>query len=287
MSYSQAVRTSLAAQDPADACCQAALLGGLLAVAGRRRDDGLVLEVETAAVARQAFRLAKARWAATPHLLQGSHPYKVTLGALDGFDGPLDAPAALAIRRSCCRRAWLRGAFLAGGSLTRPEHGYHLEFVGADDVMSVVQAHLAREGVRTGRDERRVYVKAAEDIVAFLSLVGAATERMAYEQVLMGRDLKNRVQREVNCETANLSRTVEASQRQVALIQALFDAGIMERLPAEVRETALLRLDNPYATLSDLAALHCPPVSKSAVNHRLRAIHRAGAGLAPAPDGQR
>lgn len=279
MSYSQAVRTSLAARDPAEPCCQAALLGGLLAIAGHRREDGLVLELETAAVARQAFRLAKARWAATPHLLQGGHPYKVTLGSSSGFDGPLDAHGAAGIARTCCRRAWLRGVFLAGGSLTRPEHGYHLEFVGRDEVMDVVQAHLAREDVRTGRDMRRVYVKSAEDIVAFLSLVGAVAERMAYEQVLVGRDLKNRVQRAVNCETANLSRTVEASQRQVTLIQALFEAGIMERLPAEVRQTAVLRLENPYATLADLAALHDPPVSKSAVNHRLRAIGRAGKAL--------
>lgn len=277
MSYSQAVRTSLAAQDPAEVCCQAALLGGVLAVAGRRRDEGMILELETAAVARQAFRLAKARWGAVPHLLQGSHPYKVTLGSPASFDGPLDSAQARAIRKMCCRRAWLRGAFMAGGSLTRPEHGYHLEFVGPDEAMGVVQAHLGKEDIRSGRDDRRVYVKAAEDIVAFLSVVGAARERMAYEQVLMGRDLKNRVQRAVNCETANLSRTVEASQRQVALIEALFGAGIMQGLPAEVRETAELRLENPYATLADLAALHDPPVSKSAVNHRLRAIFRAGA----------
>ncbi len=280
MSYSQAVRTSLAAQDPSEGCCQAALLGGLLAIAGRRRDDGLILELETAAVARQAFRLAKTRWAATPHLLPGGHPYKVTLGNAAAFDGPLDAARARGIRKVCCRRAWLRGAFMAGGSLTRPEHGYHLEFVGPDDAMSVVQAHLAKEEIRSGRDERRVYVKAAEDIVAFLSTVGASPERMAYEQVLMGRDLKNRVQRAVNCETANLSRTVEAAGRQVALIQAMQTTGCLQDLPSEVRQTAELRLENPYATLTDLAALHEPPISKSAVNHRLRAINRAGTRVA-------
>ncbi|MBM3266223.1 MAG: DNA-binding protein WhiA [Candidatus Sericytochromatia bacterium] len=269
MSYSQAVRTSLAAHDPETTCCRAALLGGLLAVGGRRRPEGLALEVETAAVARLAFRLARARGDLVPHLAHGGHPYRVTLG--DAADRAASGPG----RKTCCRRAWLRGAFLAGGSLTRPEHGYHLEFSGPEEAMAQVSALLAHDGIRAGRDERRMYVKAAEDIVAFLSAVGATAERLAYEQVLMGRDLKNRVQRAVNCETANLSRTVDASRRQVALIEGLIGAGMLDLLPSEVQATARLRLDHPFATLADLADLHDPPVSKSAVNHRLRALFRA------------
>jgi DNA-binding transcriptional regulator WhiA len=270
LSYSQAIRTSLAAQDPAAECCRSALLGGLSAVAGHLRPDGFMLEVETAAVARQAFRLWKLRPGSAPHLVSGGHRYRVVLdGQLPGGDPGL-------YRKTCCRRTWLRGAFLAGGSLTRPGHGYHLEFTGPDAVMSGVQTLLSREGIKTGRDERRVYVKAAEDIVAFLAVVGAIAERLAYEQVLLGRDLKNRVQRTVNCETANLSRTVEAAQRQVAQIEELIGSGALDRLPAEIQATAWLRVANPYATLSDLAALHDPPISKSAVNHRIRAITQAG-----------
>ncbi|MBI6546333.1 MAG: DNA-binding protein WhiA, partial [Cyanobacteria bacterium NC_groundwater_1444_Ag_S-0.65um_54_12] len=214
MSYSQAVRTSIAAQDPVTPCCRIALLVALLAFAGRTTAESYCLEVENAAVARQAFRVAKAMGDSAPRLVHSSHPYQVALTMVPPLLAEAIHSAKLErtkfLRRTCCRRTWLKGAFLACGSLTRPEHGYHLEFSASGNLVLIIQDLLLKEGIRARRDERRSYIKAAEDIVAFLSLIGAVAIRLTYEQVLMGRDLKNQVQRAVNCDTANLDRTVEA-----------------------------------------------------------------------------
>ncbi|MNY09009.1 putative sporulation transcription regulator WhiA [compost metagenome] len=121
-------------------------------------------------------------------------------------------------------------------------------------------------------------MKKSEDIATFLTLVGAVPALLALEELLISRDLKNNVQRAVNCETANLDRTVSTAQEQIARIETLEHTGRLKALPPELVETAKIRRENPFASLAQLAELHSPPLSKSAINHRLRKIAQLAEG---------
>lgn len=284
--FSQDVRTHLAQVELPKPCCRQAMLLALLSVCGGEATDGrLTFSVENGAVARLFFKLAKQAFGTVPHLTApDGHARAVYRLAVDlpteglGEAMSLTALRAAIRRRACCRRAFLRGAFLGCGSIVDPERAYHLEFTGPSDVSSWIVALLQAEGVHAGHYQRlghqhwTAYVKRSEDIVQFLSAVGAVPALLAFQEVLISRDLKNNVQRAVNCETANLDRTVSTAQAQIALIDGMEERGMLAALSAELQETAMLRLEHPYASLAQLAELHVPPRSKSAINHRLRKL---------------
>lgn len=290
LSFSQDVRTQLANLPPSKPCCERALLLALFSVCGKDAAlmDGepcLALAVDNAAVARLLFRLAKAAFHTTPHLAPHGagkgQAYRLfiplTEGGLGGETSMNDLERQIK-KRSCCRRAFLRGSFLGCGSVVDPERAYHLEFTAPGDVSVWIVDLLEAEGIRAGNYQRSgsgqwtAYVKKSEDISTFLTLIGAVQGMLRFEEVLISRDLKNNVQRTVNCETANLERTVTTAQAQIAHLAALQQNGRLNELPGELQETALLRIDHPYASLAQLAEMHEPPLSKSAINHRLRKL---------------
>ena len=293
MSFSQDVRSHLAHAEVEKDCCKTSLLLALLSVCASAQPEeetgiaSLILSVENGAVARLLFRLAKSAFGVSPQL---HSPETSTRGAYrlviplpeEGLGGAMSlSELQRGIRkRACCRRSFLRGAFLGCGSIVDPERAYHLEFTAPAEVTTWIVSLLEREGVKAGHYQRSghvpwtAYVKRSEDIAKFLTIVGAIPALLALEELLISRDLKNNVQRAVNCETANLDRTVSTAQEQISLIQQLMELGLFADLSEELKETASLRLDHPYASLAQLADLHDPPLSKSAVNHRLRKLAR-------------
>ncbi|MGN1306855.1 MAG: DNA-binding protein WhiA [Faecousia sp.] len=181
------------------------------------------------------------------------------------------------LERDCCRRAFLRGAFLAGGSVTDPEKRYHLELSTTHLKASRETGTLLLEMELAAKETDRkgssvLYYKQSESIEDFLTAVGAPISAMAVMSAKIEKEWRNEANRRVNCDSANVDKTVEAAQEQLAAIRMLEERGVMQTLPQKLRETADLRVEHPESTLSELAELHDPPATKSAVNHRMRKL---------------
>ncbi|MCR5672660.1 MAG: DNA-binding protein WhiA [Lachnospiraceae bacterium] len=179
--------------------------------------------------------------------------------------------------RSCCRRAYIRGAFLAAGSVSDPEKSYHLEFVCRDERQAHFLAELLSSfEIETGIVVRKkyhvLYVKDGTRIVEILNVMGAHVALMDFENMRILKEMRNSVNRKVNCEAANIGKTVAAAQRQIDDIKHLIESETYKELSPALKEMADLRVTYPEATLSELGSYCCPPVGKSGVNHRLRKL---------------
>lgn len=190
------------------------------------------------------------------------------------------------IKKNCCQRSYLRGAFLAGGSVNNPKtSSYHLE------IFSIYKEHsealvdlMNKFGLNAKSIERKngyiTYLKEAEKISDFLGLVGAHVALMKFEDIRILRDMRNSVNRLVNCETANMNKTIGAAQRQVGNIEYIKNTIGLDQLPDRLQEIAQLRVDNQDVTLKELGELVSgATVSKSGVNHRLRKIEEIADNL--------
>lgn len=176
-----------------------------------------------------------------------------------------------------CRRAFLRGAFLARGSVSSPRRTHHLEIaLPARKDALLVQSLLLREDMRCGLVQRRsawvIYLKDADDISSFLKAVGATASVLEYEDTRARKSLKSSVQRLVNMDRANVARAVEASLKQLDDIRLIDEAKGLASLPPALRELARARLENPDMSMEELGHALLVPASKSAVNHRFRRI---------------
>lgn len=181
------------------------------------------------------------------------------------------------LKKDCCRRAYIRGAYLAIGSMSDPEKGYHLEFVCEKPLQaSYIQDVLRRFGIDAKIILRKkyhvVYIKEGEAIVDVLNLMGAHKALMELENTRIVKDVRNSINRRVNCETANIAKTISAATKQVEDIIFLRDNYGLEKLPDNLLQMARLRLEYQDASLIELANLSEPPIGKSGVNHRLRKL---------------
>ena len=181
------------------------------------------------------------------------------------------------LEKECCRRAFLRGAFLAGGSVTDPEKRYHLELSTTHLKVSRETGTLMREMELTAKETERkgssvLYYKQSDSIEDFLTAIGAPVSAMAVMSAKIEKDWRNDANRKTNCDSANVDKAIAASQDQLAAIRKLERSGRYETLPEKLKETAALRREYPETTLTELAELHEPPISKSAVNHRMRKL---------------
>ena len=177
------------------------------------------------------------------------------------------------------KRAYIRGAFLGGGSVTNPEKNYHLEFVThieeyAQDLCELVNRCGLNSKVIQRKNSFIVYIKEGEQIVDILNIMGAHSCLLELENIRIMKEMRNNVNRLVNCETANLSKTVNAAVRQVESIKFIQSKIGLKRLPQNLREIAELRLEYPDESLKELGEMLDPPVGKSGVNHRLRKIEK-------------
>jgi DNA-binding protein WhiA len=185
----------------------------------------------------------------------------------------------LLVQQSCCRRAFIRGAFLVAGSISNPEKSYHFEIVClSEERAEQLQALIHSFGPDAKIVQRKkyfiVYIKEGAQIVDMLNIMGAHNSLMNLENIRIVRDVRNNVNRKVNCEAANINKTVNAAVRQMEDIRYLDARKGLKALPDSLSAIAMLRLANPDASLKELGEMLQPPVGKSGVNHRLRKISR-------------
>ena len=193
------------------------------------------------------------------------------------------------LEEECCRRSFVRGAFLTGGAITNPEKSYHLELVTdhfnvSRETYSLLldMGFLPKETARSGNYV--IYFKQSTAIEDFLTLIGAPLHAMGLMSAKIEKDMRNSVNRKVNCDTANVAKTVDASAVQIDAIRKIMTAGVFEALPEKIRQTASLRLQNPELSLKELAEISTPPVTKSCLNHRLRRLVEVSAAMKVNPE---
>lgn len=182
------------------------------------------------------------------------------------------------VEEDCCKAAFLRGAFLAGGSVTDPGKGYHMEITTTHQSVSRETDALVREimgfAPKTAARGGSVvlYLKQSERISDLLTYLGAPIAAMGIMEARLEKELNNKVNRRCNCDDANISKVVEAAQEQLAAIRILRERGMVEKLPAKLRQAALAREENPSASLGELAAMMDPPITKPAMNNRMKKL---------------
>ncbi len=195
-----------------------------------------------------------------------------------GLESDVNLHINLSVLESdCCRVSFLRGAFLAGGSITDPDKRYHLELMTTHQSVSREVMALMRELELEPHSSERsggwlCYFKQSDAIADFLTTLGAPLSAIRVLQAKVEKDMRNAVNRRVNCDSANADKIVSAAQEQLDVIRALDERYGLFNLPETLQQTAMLRIANPEASLSELAALAVPPVSKSCMNHRLKKL---------------
>lgn len=299
MSFSANVKSELCRPEVEKGCCALAEALGVLLFANTFSADAIRIVTESREFAVRLPRLFhKALGVRFDVLPEKDAVGKLTLAITDadkiarvfelcGFSAQtsvsLHVNFAL-LEKDCCRRAFLRGAFLAGGSVTDPEKRYHLELSTTHMKVSRETETLLREmDLEAKQTERKgshvLYYKQSDAIEDFLALIGAGVSAMAVMSAKIEKDWRNGANRKTNCDSANVDKAVAAAGEQLAVLQKLEEAGVFDSLPQKLLETVHLRRENPEATLVELAELHEPPITKSAVNHRLRKLASMAAKL--------
>lgn len=293
MSFASEVKTELCRASLSRTCCVQAEAYGVLLYCNTFHGGEARIVTENEAFAQRlpalfhkAFRLAFDRLpeGGGKQVFAVADPDKLAvIHRTFGFDpGTLALHVNFAIlEEDCCRAAFLRGAFLAGGSVTDPRKGYHLELATSHHSVSREVLALMRELDQEPRSAQRkgntvIYFKQSERIEDFLTRIGAPLSAMEVMNAKLERDLRGKVNRRVNCDAANLDKAVEAAMSQVEFIRRLEASGTLAALPDKLREVAALRLAHPEDTLSQLAERCDPPITKSALNHRLRKLMEWG-----------
>lgn len=292
MSFAGKVKEELLGQMGRARHCQLAELAALFAMCGQviMDEDGeyrIKFATENLTVAKKCYMLVKKVFHIVPDVsVSGHHQYLLYL--LDDQDAiafmkaiQVEENALLVagdlIGKSCCRRAFLRGIFLTSGSVTDPHSGYHLELAaGTMAYATRIQEIIGIFGMEAKIAERKknhiVYMKEGAAIVDFLNVIGAHVALMEFENVRILREVRNSVNRQVNCETANIRKTVSAASRQAEDIRYIHDTIGFGNLSENLSQIARFRLEHPDASLKDLGQMLEPPIGKSGVNHRLRKL---------------
>jgi DNA-binding protein WhiA len=182
------------------------------------------------------------------------------------------------VEEDCCKAAFLRGAFLAGGSVTDPEKGYHMEIATTHKSVAMethlliheIAGFLPKSAERSGGQV--LYLKQSEQISDLLTYLGAPIAAMGIMEARLEKELNNKVNRRCNCDDANTSKVVEAAQEQLTAIRTLRERGMFDKLPVKLQQAVVARGNNPESSLAELAAMMEPPISKPAMNHRLQKL---------------
>ncbi len=185
--------------------------------------------------------------------------------------------SSLIVNKVCCKRAYIRGAFLGIGYICAPEKNYHLEFIcntykQAQNLQNLINFFEIDAKTIEKKEHFIVYIKEAEQIVELLNIIEAHKALLELENIRIFKDVRNNVNRIVNCETANLNKIVSTGIKQKENIEFIKNTVGLDYLPKQLKEIAILRLENPDVSLKELSQMISPPISKSGVNHRLKKI---------------
>lgn len=279
MSFSAEVKEELAKHISPARHCQMAELSAMLHYAGQYglMEDGTLtigFQSENEAVLRKGFTLLKKAYNIDTVIGVKGQKKADLLAIMGDLSGPADTSL---LKQACCRRAFIRGAFLSCGSISDPTKGYHLEFVcnnriQAEQLQEIIGQFDIEAKIVCRKKYFVVYVKEGAGIVELLNIMEAHVALMNLENLRILKEMRNSINRRVNCEAANIQKTVQASTRQVEDIIYLRDYYGFSRLPDNLREMAEVRLAYPEAALKELGEYLSPPVGKSGVNHRLRKL---------------
>ncbi len=310
MSFTAEVKDELSRVEPRRGCCAKAQLAALVRIEGTLNISGpdryrLEVATETAPVARNVIKLLhgvydlKTELTVRRSVLHKTNNYLITVPTQPKLGPALrdlgilgDTALGLSlgvdsgtVKRDCCAIAFLRGAFLGGGFVADPHGDFHFELTAETEEMATdLVSLMARFDIEARVAKRRglyaVYLKGAEPIVTFLALAGAHRALLRTEDVRIVKSMRNDVNRLVNAEIANQAKTAEAAVGQLEAIRLLASTRGLETLPPALAELAELRLAHPEVSLRELGELADPPLSKSAVYHRVRRIEEAAAQLA-------
>ena len=300
MSFSGMVKEELSRQISMARHCRIAEISALLSACGRMTQDGrLRFQTENDAVVRKYFTLLQKTFNIETEIairesrqMKKGNVYYVEIVApeeiqtvLQGTklsvnedDGnTLYSDNGLITQQNCCKRAFIRGAFLASGSISDPEKGYHFEIVcpdvrKAEQLQTIIRSFSVDAKIVVRKKSYVVYVKEGAQIVDMLAVMEANVALMDLENIRILKEMRNSVNRKVNCEAANINKTVNAAVRQVEDIQLISRTVGFESLSDGLAQIARLRLKYPDATLKELGMMLNPQVGKSGVNHRLRKL---------------
>lgn len=279
MSFSSEVKEELAKHISPARHCQIAELAALMNFCGQygRDEKGnytIGFQTENEAVVRKGFTLLKKTYNIEADSVLSEADVQGILQKVGNLEEPV---SRLLIKNSCCKRAFLRGAFLSVGSMSDPAKGYHLEFdcteeSKAEQLREVMESFDIESKIILRKKYYVVYLKEGSGIVDLLNVCEAPVSLMNLENLRILKEMRNSVNRRVNCETANIAKTVSAAARQVEDIEYLRVHYGFQNLPEALREMAEVRLENPDAPLKELGEYFNPPIGKSGVNHRLRKL---------------
>ena len=306
-SFSMKTKNELSRVIPEEQCCQLAELSALIRMSGTIQLAGyqklnVKIATENAAIARKIFTLLKKCFGIHTELivkknrlLKKNNHYVMVINSSIGANDILErlgilrkdeqqftidysVPEELTMD-TCCKRAYLRGAFLGAGSVSDPEKTYHLEFVTSseehsENLKELINAFDLGAKIVLRKSSYVIYLKEGDQIVDLLNIMGAHSALLNLENIRIVKQVRNNVNRIVNCETANLSKTVNAAVRQIENIEFIEKTKGFKILPDGLREIAELRLQYKDASLKELGEMVNPPVGKSGVNHRLRKIDK-------------
>ena len=292
-SFSAGVKAEICKTLPAKRCCALAQCFGILLFCNSFHADAVRIITESRDFAQLLPKLFKKAFQLEFDVLpnpegRGKQIFQITdpdkiqwIMENYGFDSKdtLSLHINLAvIEEECCKSSFLKGAFLAGGSVTDPAKGYHMELATthqsvAREGFSLMQEMLGFAPKSAARGGGQVlYVKQSDQICDCLTLLGAPVSAMGIMEAKLEKELNNKVNRRCNCDDANISKVVEAAQEHLNAIRVLRQRGSFEHLPLKLQQAAIARENNPEANLTELAAMMEPPITKPAMNHRLKKL---------------
>ena len=293
ISFASAAKAEICRSLPHKSCCALAECFGILLFCNSFSPEGIRIVTESREFAynlpRLFYKAFGVEFDSFPSLeapgklaFQIWDPEKIA-DIMDAFGfAPVDTLALHVnlpvVEEECCKHAFLRGAFLSGGSVTDPGKGYHLEIATTHKSVALETWVLMRElGSKNMKSANRsggtvLYLKQSDLISDFLTFLGAPVAGMGIITAKLEKELNNKVNRRCNCDDANASKVVEAAQEQLAAIRTLEELGLVEKLPVKLRQAVIARKNHPYSALSELAEMMDPPITKPAMNHRLKRL---------------
>ena len=312
MSFSRKVKEELSLHEVMSRHCQIAELAGIIGMCGRIKisEDNkyqIYVHTENIMVARKYQYLINKLYETNIEVVVRNNKQKksnvytvvvkdaeiarkilqaVKLLDMNGIDiiEDLSTIYTTVIRNNCCKRAFIRGVFLATGSVSDPSKAYHFEITvltedKAKQIQHVISAFNIEAKIVLRKKYYVVYVKEGSQIVDLLNVMEAHVALMEFENVRILKDMRNQVNRKVNCETANINKTVSAASRQIEDIMYIKSTIGLGQLPESLEEIARIRIDNPDLSLKDLGELLVKPIGKSGVNHRLKKLSSIAQGI--------